>query len=262
MPLFRFSLKIIFMGRSAIASIEETTDALQRLQSLLWSGIRRERKLLELDRLSLFPDEESQTQAERWRRIIEIEIPRQAGYALLTLDCSRCEAGLEEAIRRRLSDSFTHREVGGNKTSCGLNAGQCRVVLPPEEVTCFRCNNKDKNKGLHKFSRLKEETRASRLYSEEQELHWNAIEDLYSIRCFIAHQGGRLRCDDIGNQNPTLENLEQRYQKYNLVQKGEDGRYILADLELCAYFRREVHELLLSVWSSSSFSSDKQVQTP
>lgn len=243
-----------------MVSIEETTDALQRLQSLLWSGIKRERKLLELDRLSPFADDEAQTQAKIRQRVIEAEISRQAGYALLTLDCSRCEACLEEAIRWRLIDSFTHRKASRDRTVCGLNASQCRDVLPPEGVTCFRCNRANENRKLRKFSRLKEETRALGLYSEEQEFHWNAIEDLYNIRCFIVHQGGRLRSNDIGSQNPTLENLEKRYQRFNLVRKGGDGHYIWGDLELCAHFRREVHELLLSVWSFSSLNSDKDKQ--
>ena len=240
------------MSRNSLERIEETTDALQRMQSLLWSGIAQERKLIELWHLSSISDSASLEQAKQWQRVVRIEIPRQAGYALLLLDCSRCEAFLKEAIHQHLRDAFTHRRVSENKTACGINADECQSVIPPTKATCHRCDRADKarsskNKSSPKFSQLKEEVRLSGLYAKEQESHWKTIEDMYAIRNIIAHQGGKLQSNDIGGQDSTLERLEESYREFNLVQQDDYGNYIWATQELCDHFRKAAHELLSSV---------------
>ena len=142
------------MSRNSLERIEETTDALRRMQSLLWSGIVQERRLIELWHSSSISDGTSLEQAKQWKRVIRIEIPRKAGYALLLLDCSRCEAFLKEAIHQHLRDVFTHRRVSENKTVCGINADECQSVIPPTEATCHRYDRADKAKSSKSKSSL------------------------------------------------------------------------------------------------------------
>ena len=258
-------VEVMFVSRNSVARIEETSDALQSMQTFLWSGLARERVLFAQQRELLaqrhspsLVDGKLQAQLARRERLISVEIPRQMGYALIVLDCSRCEAFLEEAVRQCLADSFVHREVGGKKVACGINNDQCRSVLSPKEVTCHRCKRVLKADGSSAsgikgkgFSRLKEEVRLINLYVEEQEPLWNAMEDLYAIRCFIVHQGGSLRTENIGAQNQILERLKTQYQEFGLVRKDKDGSYIFVTPELCDQFRRAVGKLLANVWGTS-----------
>ena len=253
--LSRLILETMLVSRSFIERIGEATVALGHMQSLLWSEIERQQRLFAQGHFPSLSDGERQEREEKWARRIKIEIPRQAGYALLVLDCSGCEAFLEEAIQQRLIDSFVHLEASGKRNACGINDSQCRSAPSPDKVTCHRCKrstatekssaSRIDRRGL---PRLKEEARLVNLHVEEQNPLWDTVEDLYAIRCFIVHQGGRLKANDIGGQNQTLESLKERYQKeFNLVRQGEDGDYIWAVPRLCDQFREATHELLVSV---------------